>query len=370
MIPARGRIAARRRLRARVLRVLPAVSGHREESIVNDEVQVMTACPQIKRRGPAARLAGILVPVFLAVAAALQGVPSEALGEDTAKLYVHIETPGRFSYLGDPTQVSILLKNEGAAPWLNPGLDIEGGFQVLDSEGNKLEKAKIPPMLKDGQPKVLEPNAYFGKIVNLNQYFPKIAAIGTYRITWSAAGIPEQSLATRIIKKYDPARDYQAVIDTDFGKIVIEFYKDLAPYHTRNFIDLANLNFYDGLLFHRIVKGEMILGGSPTGDERGSPGYNVPPETNGLKVLPGVVAQVRNSQTGPDESGSIFMIAATAQPDLDARVTVFGRVVEGLDTVKAITNVPTVGSAPRAASRPIKDVTIKKIEIREKKAKT
>ena len=330
----------------------------------------MTACPQIKRGGPAARLAGILVPVFLAVAAALQGVPSEALGEDTAKLYVHIETPGRFSYLGDPTQVSILLKNEGAAPWLNPGLDIEGGFQVLDSEGNKLEKAKIPPMLKDGQPKVLEPNAYFGKIVNLNQYFPKIAAIGTYRITWSAAGIPEQSLATRIIKKYDPARDYQAVIDTDFGKIVIEFYKDLAPYHTRNFIDLANLNFYDGLLFHRIVKGEMILGGSPTGDERGSPGYNVPPETNGLKVLPGVVAQVRNSQTGPDESGSIFMIAATAQPDLDARVTVFGRVVEGLETVKAITNVPTVGSAPRAASRPIKDVTIKKIEIREKKAKT
>jgi len=86
MIPARGRIAARRRLRARVLRVLPAVSGHREESIVNDEVQVMTACPQIKRGGPAARLAGILVPVFLAVAAALQGVPSEELGEDTAKL--------------------------------------------------------------------------------------------------------------------------------------------------------------------------------------------------------------------------------------------------------------------------------------------
>jgi cyclophilin family peptidyl-prolyl cis-trans isomerase len=63
------------------------------------------------------------------------------------------------------------------------------------------------------------------------------------------------------------------------------------------------------------------------------------------------------------------MIAATALPDLDARVTVFGRVVEGLDTVKAITNLPTVGSAPRAASRPIKDVTIKKVEIVEKKLK-
>ncbi len=330
----------------------------------------MTACPQTKRVGSAARLAGALVPVSLALGGAFLSAPSTALGEETPKLYVHIEAPGRFSYSGDATQVSILFKNEGAGPWVNPGLDIEGGFQVVDSEGNKLEKSKTPPVPKDGQPKVLEPNGFFGKIVNLNQYFPKIAAIGTYRITWSAPGIPEQSLATRIIKKYDSTKDYQAVIDTDFGKVVIEFYRDLAPFHTRNFIDLANLHFYDGLLFHRILKGEMIFGGSPTGDERGSPGYNVPPEPNGLKVLPGVVAQVRNAQTGADESGSIFMIAAAAQPDLDGRVTVFGRVVEGLDTVKAITNVPTVGNAPRAASRPIKDVTIKKIEIREKKSKS
>jgi cyclophilin family peptidyl-prolyl cis-trans isomerase len=330
----------------------------------------MISCPQTKRVGSAGRLAGALVPVSLALAGALLNAPSGALAEDTPKLYVHIETPGRFSYSGDPTQVSILFKNEGVAPWSNPGIDIEGGFQVLDSEGNKLEKSKAPQAPKDGQPRVLEPNGFFGKIVNLNQYFPKITAIGTYRITWSAPGIPEQSLATRIIRKYDATKDYQAVIDTDFGKIVVEFYRDLAPFHTRNFIDLANLHFYDGLLFHRILKGEMVFGGSPTGDERGSPGYNVPPEANGLKVLPGVVAQVRNSQTGADESGSIFMIAAAAQPDLDGRVTVFGRVVEGLDTIKAITNVPTVASAPRAASRPIKDVTIKKVEIREKKPKS
>jgi cyclophilin family peptidyl-prolyl cis-trans isomerase len=329
----------------------------------------MTACPRIKGAGPAARLAGALVTLSVVVAGILLVAPAPALGEDAAKLYVHIETATRYSYSGDPTQVSFLLKNEGSAPWTNPGIDIEGGFQVLDSAGKKLEKTKIPPTLKDGQPKIVEPNAYFGKIVNLNEYFPKIASIGTYRVTWTGAGVPEQSLATRIIKKYDPEKDYQAVIETDFGRIVLEFYKDLAPFHTRNFIDLANLSFYDGLLFHRIVKGEMVFGGSPTGDERGSPGYNVMPEPNGLKVLPGVIAQVRNTQTGADESGSIFMIAATALPDLDSRVTVFGRVVEGLDTVKAITNLPTVGSAPRAASRPIKDVTIKKIEIREKKAK-
>jgi cyclophilin family peptidyl-prolyl cis-trans isomerase len=321
----------------------------------------------MKRNGPATGRARVLVPLGLAIAVTVLAAPSLVLGEDAPKLYVHIETPGRFSYSGDPTQVSILFKNEGTATWTNPGLDIEGGFQVVDSEGNKLERTKGAPSSKEGQPKILEANAYFGKIVNLNQLFPKVSAIGTYRITWSAPGIPEQTLATRIIKKFDPTKDYQAVIETDFGKIVLDFYKDLAPFHTRNFIDLVNLDFYNGLLFHRIVKGESIFGGSPTADERGSPGYNVPPEPNGLKVLPGVVAQVRNSQTGADESGSIFMIAATAQPDMDGRVTVFARVVEGLDTVKAIANVPTVGSAPRAASRPIKDVAIKKIEIREKK---
>ncbi len=327
----------------------------------------MTACLSEKHAGPAARCDRVLVPLVLAVAATLSSGPSPALGADGPKLYVELDARSRFSYTGDPTQVSILVKNEGSAPWTNPGLDIEGGFQVFDSEGKKLERAKVPALSRDGQPKVLEPNTFFGKIINLDAYFPKIAGIGTYRVTWSAAGIPEQTLAMRIIRKYDPARDYQAVIDTEFGRIIIEFYRELAPYHTKNFIDLANLNFYDGLLFHRIVKGEMILGGSPTGDERGSPGYNIPSEPTGLKVLPGVVAQVRNSQTGADESGSIFMITATAQPDLDGRVTVFARVVEGLDTVKAISNVPTVGGPPRAASRPIKDVVIKKVEIREKK---
>src|SRR5262245_8975836 len=370
MIRPRGIVAARPCLRTRVPGALPTGSGHNSRILRGDEVQAMISCPRLQREKSTARLAAVLVPLSLTLAGAAGGSTSPAFGEDAPKLYVHIETPGRYSYSGDPTQVSILLKNEGAALWSNPGIDIEGGFQVFDGDGKKLERTKGAAASKDGQPKILEPNSYFGKIVNLNQYFPKISAIGTYRITWSAPGIPEQSLATRIIRKYDPAKDYQAVIDTEFGKIVIEFYKDLAPFHTRNFIDLINLNFYNGLLFHRILKGEMIFGGSPTGDERGSPGYNVMPEPNGLKVLPGVLAQVRNSQTGAEESGSIFMIAATALPDLDARVTVFGRVGEGLDTVKAIPNLPTVGRRPRAASRPIKDVTIKKVEIQEKKAKS
>jgi len=307
----------------------------------------------------------ILGSAVLAVAAA--AAPARA--EDGAKLYVHIEAPGRFSYAGDPARVSTLFKNEGNATWTNPLIDVENGFQVFDSDGRKLDRVKAAPPAADAQPKVLEPNTYFGRIVDLAKLFPKITNVGTYRVTWSAPGIPEQSLVTRVIRKYDAAKDYQAIIQTEFGNVVLEFYRDLAPFHVKNFVDLVNQGFYDGLLFHRILKGEIAFGGSPTGDERGSPGYNIIPEPNGLKVLPGVVAQVRNSQTGADESGSIFMIATAAQPDMDTRVTVFARVVEGLDTVKAISNVPTIGGPARVAARPIKDVVIKKIEIREKKDK-
>ncbi len=130
--------------------------------------------------------APVVFALILAAAGIAPGLP--AIGAESPKLYVHLETLGRFSYSGDPTQVSILVKNEGNADWANPGLDLEGGFQVYDSDGKKLDKAKGAAPPRDAQPKILEPNAYFGKIINLNTLFPKITGTGTYRITWSGPG--------------------------------------------------------------------------------------------------------------------------------------------------------------------------------------
>ena len=308
--------------------------------------------------------------VLASIAASLvtmAGASAPAVAQDISRIFVHLETPGRLSYAGDPNQVTIYFKNQGSENWINPGLEIEAGFQVFDSAGSKLAKNEAAASVRDAQPRLLEPNGYFGKIIDLNVLFPDMARIGSYRITWAGHSFPEQSIITRVIKKYDAQRDYEAVIETEFGKIVLDFYRDLAPIHVKNFIDLANQGYYDGRLFHRIIKGEAAFGGSPTGDERGSPGYHLPAEPNGLKILPGTVAQVRNPATGQDESGSIFMIAVTAQPDLDNRFTVFARVIEGLETVKAIANVPTVAGAGRMASRPIKDVAMKKVVIRERK---
>ena len=304
----------------------------------------------------------LVAAVALASGIVLPGIAQE----EGPKLYVYLETQGRLAYSGDPNQINLVFKNIGTATWTNPGLQIEEGLQVFDSEGKQLKRADVPASPKDGQPRLLEPDAYFGKVINLITFFPNMKKIGSYRVTWSGPEGNEQSVVTRVIRKYDRDKTYQGVVDTEFGRIIMEFYKDLAPLHVKNFIDLANQGFYDGKLFHRTIKGEAIFGGSPTGDERG-PGYNIPPEPNGLKILAGSIAQVRNSTTGLNESGSIFMIAATEQPAMENRFTVFARVVEGLETVKAITNLPSIGGNARIASRPISDVVMNTVEIREKK---
>lgn len=321
------------------------------------------------------RRAGLLLATVFVLASAPAVVPAQDAtkaqdaSKSTSDLYVHLETRQALIYTGDPHEVTILFKNNGKGPWTNPGMEIEAGFQVFDSDGKKLEKAKTTAAVKDSQPKMLEPNGYFGKIVDLNALFPKMSALGTYKITWSAPGVSEKSINSRVIKKYDTARDYQAVIDTEFGPIVLEFYKDLAPLHVKNFIDLANQGYFDQKIFHRTIKGEAAFGGSSTGDERGGPGYTIPSEPNGLKILAGSVAQVRNAYTGTEESGGIFMIAVAPQPEMDSRYTVFARISSGLETVKAITNLPTAGGGgARVAARPIRDVVMKKVEIREKAA--
>lgn len=305
--------------------------------------------------------------LLVVVAAIAAGIVLPGIAQEQGpKLYVHLEMQGRLAYAGDPNQVTVMFKNIGTENWTNPGMQIEEGLQVFDSAGKEVKRAKIPASSKDSQPQVLEPNAYFGKMINLTSLFPDTKTIDSYRVTWSGPDGKEHSVVSRVIRKYDPDMTYQGVINTEFGKIVVEFYKDLAPLHVKNFIDLANQGFYDGKLFHRTIKGEAIFGGSPSGDERG-PGYNIPPEPNGLKILAGSIAQVRNSLTGANESGSIFMIAAAEQPGMEGRFTVFARVVEGLETVKAITNLPSIGGDARIASRPIRDVIMKTVEIREKK---
>ncbi|PAD93165.1 peptidylprolyl isomerase [Shouchella clausii] len=118
-------------------------------------------------------------------------------------------------------------------------------------------------------------------------------------------------------------------------KIVIEFYEEAAPGTVENFETLANKGFYNGLTFHRVIPGFVAQGGDPNGNGTGGPGYTIKCETEGNphKHVPGALSM---AHAGRDTGGSQFFIVHEPQPHLDGVHTVFGQVVEGLDSVYRI----------------------------------
>ena len=153
---------------------------------------------------------------------------------------------------------------------------------------------------------------------------------------------------------------YQLELDTTEGKILLDMLPDVAPGHCKNLLGLAKIGYYDGLIFHRVIKGFMIQGGCPTGNGTGGPGYQIKAEFNATKHEPGVVSMARTSD--PNSAGSQFFICLERVTHLDGQYTAFGRTADeaSLKVVKAIGNVPT-GAQDRPA-KPVKIKTAKVIE--------
>lgn len=124
----------------------------------------------------------------------------------------------------------------------------------------------------------------------------------------------------------------KAVIETDKGKIEFEIYPE-ATKAASNFVFLTKDNFYDGLIFHRVVPGFVIQGGDPLGDGTGGPGYKFPDESVGKKYDKGIVAM---ANSGPDTNGSQFFIMLEDNPTLPPKYTIFGKVTAGQDVVAQI----------------------------------
>lgn len=158
------------------------------------------------------------------------------------------------------------------------------------------------------------------------------------------------------------------------GKITMEngdimefaMYPDVAPKTVQNFVDLINKHFYDGLIFHRIIKGFMIQGGDPEGTGMGGPGYTIPGEfsangfNNDLKHTRGVLSMARTMD--PNSAGSQFFIMHQDAPHLDGQYAAFGKLTSGFDVLDAIASVPTDWM-----DRPKKEQKIKTIEIIDEK---
>lgn len=150
-----------------------------------------------------------------------------------------------------------------------------------------------------------------------------------------------------------------AKFETSKGDFKIELFEDKAPNTAKNFIDLVNKKFYDGLIFHRVIDGFMIQGGDPKGNGTGGPGYNIKDEFNpDLKHDSAGILSMANA--GPNTGGSQFFITLAPTPWLDKKHAVFGKVTAGLDVVQAI------GKAKVGANdKPAEDIVIKKITIEQ-----
>lgn len=144
--------------------------------------------------------------------------------------------------------------------------------------------------------------------------------------------------------------------------IKAELYPDIAPQSVRNFISLINKDFYNGLIFHRVIKGFMIQGGCPEGNGMGGPGYSIKGEftsngfENNLKHTEGVLSMARSMF--PDSAGSQFFIMHKNSPHLDGDYAAFGKVIEGMENVNKIAECDTDYN-----DRPIEDQVIASITV-------
>lgn len=167
--------------------------------------------------------------------------------------------------------------------------------------------------------------------------------------------------------KIDPKKQYFATVKTNRGQFKIKLLAAEAPVTVNNFVFLAKDGYYDGIRFHRIMKGFMIQTGDPLGNGTGGPGYTfadeLPPK---LPYGPGVVAM---ANAGPNTNGSQFFICNGEQSKVlngSPNYTVFGQIVEGMDVVLKISDTPVERDARGEPSKPAEEVIMEKVTIEEK----
>jgi len=160
-----------------------------------------------------------------------------------------------------------------------------------------------------------------------------------------------------------------AVIKTSEGEMVVQFWTDAAPNTIENFKKLAREGFYDGTIFHRIVKGFMIQGGDPNSKDpakensygEGGPSYKIKAEFNDHSHQRGVISMARSSD--PDSAGSQFFICLAPVPRLDHQYTTFGKLIKGADVLEKIGDTPVTRNPSGEVSRPTKRVVVESIKI-------
>ncbi len=134
----------------------------------------------------------------------------------------------------------------------------------------------------------------------------------------------------------DPNKRYVAVFHTDRGDFQVELFAKQAPVTVNNFVFLAREGYYDGVTFHRVIKGFMAQGGDPTGTGTGGPGYEFNDERSALDLKHDAPGTLSMANAGPNTNGSQFFITFVPTPHLNGKHAVFGRVISGMDVVNSL----------------------------------
>ena len=151
-----------------------------------------------------------------------------------------------------------------------------------------------------------------------------------------------------------------AVFETNKGTFEIELFEDKTPVTTKNFIDLAEKGFYNGVIFHRVIDGFMIQGGDPDGTGMGGPGYTIEDEFRKDLTFDGEGILAMANTGMPHTGGSQFFVTLAKTPRLNGKHTIFGKVIKGMDVVRTIGH-----SEVDFQDRPLETVTMKSVTIKD-----
>lgn len=276
----------------------------------------------------------------------------------SADLDIVIQPMRDFFYIDDPISIAFSIVNNSESKIIihSPPLDPS---KIILKKGD----TKIPQRsdIKDHFqpfPLYILPRVAISQNLDIKNLFA-IDQTGIYELYYN-----ENKIMIEIIDTYDPAMNYMGIIETEYGKIEIRFFKDKAPKTVKNFIDLANRGFYNGLTFHRVIENFVIQGGCPRGDGTGGPGYTIDAEINNLTHKKGTISMARGRDL--DSAGSQFFICLRRLPELDNNYTVFGEVIEGMEIIEKISRFETTGHLREPFDMPLEPVYILSVEIREK----
>jgi len=334
--------------------------------------------------------AAVTIAGLLGGPQAVQGGKSQSAATQPAdvplsqKVEAELRTWQTTVQVGQPVWVEFVLRNLTAEPitleipgaesseLLPPAMGLPLAYVFSGPDFRALEIRRDPDV-PAGQPVfrrpsgsiptlVLAPLSSVGVQLNLAKWYPVLRRSGEYRLQWRpfAGQLVSNTLSIKIATLKD------AIIETDFGAMRIRLYYNKAPRHVENFLELVQDGFYDGLTFHRILKGFVVQGGCPNGDGTGvrPDGRRLKAEFNDTPFKRGTVGMAR-APDDPDSASCQFFIAFSRLSQLDGKFTAFGELVgkESFETLSKIEQVETVPSRFGELSRPVKPVYIRAIRL-------